>query len=281
MERTNSELPLIEMSAMKATPIHTADCCLPILVPPILFVQDSPVCATGIAFQQQEEQDMLLGRKRDHPSRQNLKQSRRKQPKGRVRFALDSNMEIQRHYQEATICLTNDDLKTSWWSRRELFNIYRAAKKVAADFKQEEAASLEGFKPVFKLCFESSSLRQILESSCSQILVRQREGCRGVERFLHPVLSSYRLMHRKTLLGIQSSLPADATPGAKERLLSAKSMQISKPSKTLAKLLAHGDSVESADMIRRELIEYSSSTRWPLFQQEEYISASVQPIKQY
>jgi hypothetical protein len=58
-------------------------------------------------------------------------------------------------------------------------------------------------------------------------------------------------MHGKTLLELQLSLPADATiTEAKERLLSAKSMQTSKPSKTLAKLLAHGDYVES----RRELV---------------------------
>ena len=194
---------------------------------------------------------LLLARKRRS---QNSKQSRQKQPHRRVQFALDSNMEIQRYYQEATIYLTDDDLKIYWWSRRELCHIYRLAKKVAAEFKKEEAASLKDFKPVFKLCFESSSLRRILESSSSQIIVRQQEGCRGIERFLHPILPSYRHMHGKTLLEIQLSLPANTTTEARERLLSAKSMQISKPSKTLAKLLAHGDSVESADLIRREVI---------------------------
>ena len=235
---------------MQATPIHTTECLSIPLIGLPLPVKDSPVCAMGIAFHQQEEQDsLLLGRKRRS---QTSTQGRQKQPHRRVQFALDSNMEIQRHYQEATICLTDDDLKTYWWSRRELCHIYRHAKKVAAEFKEEEAASLKDFKPVFKLCFESSSLRRILESSCSQIIVRQQEGCRGIERCLHPILSSYRHMHGKTLLEIQLSLPADTTTEAKERLLAVKSMQISKPSKTLAKLLAHGDSVESADLIRRE-----------------------------
>jgi hypothetical protein len=219
-----------------------------VLSPPSLG-HESPACAMGIALEQHEEQDMLLGRKRIlHPS------SRRKHLKSRVQFALDSNMEIQRHYQEATICLTDDDLKTCWWSRRELRHINRDAKEVTTEFKQEEAASLKNFKRVFKLCFDSSSMGQILESSCAQILVHQQEECRGIERFVHPILSSYRHMHRKTLLEIQLSLPADATPEANERLLSSKSMQISKPSRILAKLLAHGDSVESADLIRRELV---------------------------
>lgn len=220
------------------------------LVPsPPSLDHESPACVMGIALEQHEEQDMLLGRKRIlHPS------SRRKHLKSRVQFALDSNMEIQRHYQEATICLTDDDLKTCWWSRRELCHMNRDAKEVTAEFKHEEAASLKDFKRVFKLCLDSSPMGQILESSCSQILVRQQEECRGIERFLHPILSSYRHMHRKTLLEIQLSLPADATPEANERLLSSKSMQISKPSRILAKLLAHGDSVESADLIRRELV---------------------------
>jgi hypothetical protein len=242
---------------MQATSIHLAEC-LSIPLPP-LSVKDSPVSSMELAFQHQQEQDLLFGRKRIHSRRQNSKQSRRKLSKGRVQFALDSNLEIQRNYQEATICLTDDDLKASWWSRRELCHFYRDAQRVAAEFKQQEATSLNDFKPLFMLCFESSSLRQILDSSCSQIMVRQQEGCRGIERFLHPILSRYRQMHSKTLLEIQLRLPADATPEAKERLLSAKSMQISKPSKALAKLLAHGDSVESADLIRRELIEHSHS----------------------
>jgi hypothetical protein len=138
---------------MQATAIHTAECLFILLGLLPLLVKDSPVRTMGIAFQQQEEQDMLLGRKHVRPSRENSKQRRRKQPDLRIQFALDSNMEVQRHYQEATICLTDDDLKTYWWSRRELYHICRDAKKVASEFKTEEAASLKDFKPVFKLCF--------------------------------------------------------------------------------------------------------------------------------
>ena len=220
---------------------------------PTIPKDESPQSVSDIKQQQQIEEAFVLGRV-----------PQRKKAGRNVRFNIESEESNFIVYIEPRLVLTDEDSEKCWWSRQETIAMYRDAKRVAKEFREKESASLNRFNELFQRCNSLMSISDLMEHDSAHILSLQQADCRGLERLVYPIIPGYRTKHVKTLLDIQGKLTTDVTPEARERLLSAKSAHISKPSRTLAKLLAHCDAGEVVYLIRQELRDDFPSQTEPL-----------------
>ena len=167
-----------------------------------------------------------------------------------VRFALASDNSIEADYIEPNISLTDDDRRSQWWTQQEVYEIYEKARSVVSYFREYRTDYMDDFSLLFSKCCKSpKSLRgspQIVDPLCIR-------AARGLERHIHEVLPMYRTKFVSALLDIQSKMTPEMDPELRARILQVKSLQLSKPSRILARHLAEQDSKEVADLIREEL----------------------------
>lgn len=168
----------------------------------------------------------------------------------RVTFEYDANNDdVYKEYIEPNIYLTEEEIEQMWWSRQELYDIYRKARTVTVNFRKHHPDYTSNFGRLFAACAESSGgLREFGIAD----LPAQR-AARGLERHIHAIIPKFRHQFMDCILNIQSNIPPDLPLEVQARLLCAKSCQLSKVSRNLARFLGHHDSVEVADLIREEL----------------------------
>jgi hypothetical protein len=166
----------------------------------------------------------------------------------RVSFEYDAtNDDVYKEYIEPNIYLTDEEMEQMWWSRQELYDIYRKVRTVTAHFRKHHPDYISDFGRLFATCAQSSGgLREFGIAD----LPAQR-AARGLERHIHAIIPKFRNQFMDCILDIQSNSGLDSEVQA--RLLCAKSCQLSKVSRNLARFLGHHDSVEVADLIREEL----------------------------
>jgi hypothetical protein len=178
---------------------------------------------------------------------------RKKKQNNRVSFAVDSDDNIAEQYfivdeqQQDRLSLTREDIAATWLSPMELLQIHRDAIRTAAGYRAKHASdSSQDIDQLFNVSQESS----LIKSDSSQHLKLHdipdqcRQACRGLERQVYTSIRNHIRRHTKTILKVQFKIPADVNSEMKARLLRARSLQLSKPSRILAKFLAHGDVLE-------------------------------------
>ena len=167
-----------------------------------------------------------------------------------VRFALESDNGIKAEYIEPNISLTDDDRRSQWWTQEEVHEIYEKARSVVSYFREYRSDYIDDFSLLFSKCCKSpKSLRgspQVVDPLCIR-------AARGLERHIHDILPKYRTRFVSALLDIQSKMTPEMDSELRARILQVKSLQLSKPSRILARHLAEQDSKEVADLIRKEL----------------------------
>lgn len=168
----------------------------------------------------------------------------------RVSFEYDANNDdVYKEYIEANMCLTDEEIEQMWWSRQELYDIYRKVRTMTIHFRRHHPDYTSDFCRLFATCAESSGgLREYVIAD----LPAQR-AARGLERHIHAIIPKFRNQFMDCILDIQSNMPPGLDLEVQARLLCAKSCQLSKVSRNLARFLGHHDSVEVADLIREEL----------------------------
>jgi hypothetical protein len=168
----------------------------------------------------------------------------------RVIFEYDANNDdLCKEYIEPNISLTDEEMEQMWWSRDELYDIYRKVRTMTIHFRKHHPDYTSDFGRLFATCAHSSGgLREYAITD----LPAQR-AARGLERHIHEIIPKFRNQFMDCILIIQSNIPPGLDLKVQARLLCAKSCQLSKVSRNLARFLGHHDSVEVADMIREEL----------------------------
>jgi hypothetical protein len=168
----------------------------------------------------------------------------------RVTFEYDANNDdVYKEYIEPNICLTDEEMEQMWWSRQELYDIYRKVRTMTIHFRKHHPDYTSDFGRLFTACAQSSGgLREYGIAD----LPAQR-AARGLERHIHEIIPKFRNQFMDCILDIQSNMSPDLDLEVQARLLCAKSCQLSKVSRNLARFLGHHDSVEVADLIREEL----------------------------
>jgi hypothetical protein len=166
-----------------------------------------------------------------------------------VRFDLDANNCVRSDFIEPDIWLTEEDIERLWWMKQEIFQVYEEARAVVTYYRNYRSDYLKDFIELFSMCAKSP--KSLRKSSFGD--PESREAARGLERHIHDILPKYRNKFIATLLDIQDKIPSDMSPDLRDRILCAKSLQLSKPSRALATFIGQQDSSEVAALIREEL----------------------------
>jgi hypothetical protein len=177
----------------------------------------------------------------------------------RVSFEHDrSTNEIYKEYYESHICLTYEEVGRMWWSRDELQIIDREVRVMSSSYRKHRSDYITEFDNLFSESAESCSSRRLREFGLAH--KPNQRPFRGLERLIHGTRSRHSRAYVISILKIQSKIPADIDPELYVKLLCAKSLQLSKPSRNLARFMAYQDYFEVAGIISEELLGSSFAT---------------------
>jgi hypothetical protein len=177
----------------------------------------------------------------------------------RVSFEHDrSTNEIYKEYYESNLCLTYEEVGRMWWSRDELQIINREVRVMSSYYRKHRCDYITDFEHLFSKCAESCSGRRLREFGL--VHKPNQRPFRGLERLIHGTLSRHSSRYVISILKIQSKIPAEIDPELYVKLLCAKSLQLSKPSRNLARFAAYQDYFEVAGIISEELLGSSFAT---------------------
>lgn len=159
------------------------------------------------------------------------------------------NLHLNRIIAAETTPLSEGEIVDCWWTSQEY--------KAAAEQSCNEAVSLiENCDASVQLLLNIISYCN--QSSCDQpddrnnfaLSLSQSGLSRGRESDAVPVIKKLRNKHRDAVLQYVNRIPKHLKPDLRERMLSARSIQFSRPHKILARLLGEADalSVQSQNL---------------------------------
>jgi hypothetical protein len=140
-----------------------------------------------------------------------------------------------------------EDMLPMWWTRSEIETFHKAAKVKARSFLRRSDTFKKTFQAVFQECSRDRTGRNLLESESVQRLLSSATTLRGLESRTIGIIREYRNFHARSVLEVAT------TNQNVDAALRSRSLQTSRPSKTLARILAKQDSIAIAHMIRKEL----------------------------
>ena len=177
----------------------------------------------------------------------------------RVSFEQDrSNSEdYNKENYESNLCLTDEEMGLMWWSRGELEMIYQEVRAMVSYYKKHPSDYTSEFERLFSKCAEFSG-RQLRELGL--VHKPNQRPFRGLERHIHHAIPTHSRGYVKSILKIQSKMPTEYNPRLRVKLLCAKSLQLSKASRNLARFMAYQDYSEVAGIVREELRGSSVAT---------------------
>jgi hypothetical protein len=153
--------------------------------------------------------------------------------------------------------LTEELVQELWFSSKEIQDFQKEAKQQAKDFREQHSDLVQELGTLVRACAKESSLQTLLRSPSAQQIMKSLPGTtvRGLEGHLHAIVGRHRVLHLQGLLAIQKRCPKKYDVEFLEQLLRSISLRTSRASRTLAILLAHGDYLYMATIIRQELGE--------------------------
>jgi hypothetical protein len=147
--------------------------------------------------------------------------------------------------------LTQEDLDILWYSRSEIRQRFHECDTTLKDAKRHCDAYVKEIILLFQQCSKESNIPKLVSTHASILLNPPREDLRGLERQMHKMLSQYRTFHVKSILKVQKKLMTKSE--AQPSMLRSTSISTSRVSRAWAIVLAHGDTLQVAKMIRQEL----------------------------
>jgi hypothetical protein len=135
-------------------------------------------------------------------------------------------------------CLTDEEIENAWWNKKhnaDAIILYR--NQVRACFKNDEN-SVKELAHVVSMCYKSSSDQlEDMETAKSMFPM----DIRGLESEVAPMLKTSRRKHSEGVLQYVHKIPKHLPADLRERMLSARSMQYSRPFKILAHVIGEAD----------------------------------------
>lgn len=255
MDDLNLDLEKLDATESPTSVLDTLSACHIDADPPLRSPETTPV---------RPQRKKTLARKKPSP----------RNPKVSVHFALppttrsrgndendETDNDVSLPYHLPLDIFTDEELESGWWTKEETRLNYKNAKSKSLQFRDSITASTEAelatlsedFNELFRLCNETSSVSKVAAAECNRSISKIPDDCRGLERIIHPLLSSYRAKHVQHLLQIQSKIPAKIDQSNREKILCVKSLQTSKPCRMFAKYLGYRDATHVAEIVRDEL----------------------------
>jgi hypothetical protein len=135
-------------------------------------------------------------------------------------------------------CLTDEEIENAWWNKKhnaDAIILYR--NQVRACFKNDEE-SVKDLAHVVSMCYKSSS-EQLEDMETAKSMLPM--DIRGLESEVAPMLKTSRRKHSEGVLQYVHKIPNHLPADLRERMLSARSMQYSRPFKILAHVIGEAD----------------------------------------
>jgi hypothetical protein len=189
-------------------------------------------------------------RKRPEGSRLYSEKQRKK-----VGFCLDpANGDIRKELVDSTWTL--ETITPLWWSRDEIRQMVRRNQQALDKLKDDNQSYIQSIVGLFQQCAAKSNAQDLVDANHKFLLNPPREDIRGLERRMHKMLSRYRAFHVRGLLKIQRDVIEKDLRESSLRSLSTKTSRVSR---VMAQMLAFGDAIQVASMIRQELTMVQSA----------------------
>jgi hypothetical protein len=173
------------------------------------------------------------------------------------------NQEV-RFSDQVSVVIGNSNLTEAlvqelWFSRQEIQGFHKEAKQQAKDFRGKHSELVQELGTLVRTFTKVSSLspQALFRSPGAEQIMKSWPDttARGLEGHLHAIFGRYRVLHRQGLLRIQKCCPKKHDATFLEQLLRSRSQYTSRASRAFARLLAHGDALHMAAIIRQELRE--------------------------
>jgi hypothetical protein len=131
--------------------------------------------------------------------------------------------------------LTEEEIETSWWSHEEFSASLQKFHVSIQRFYDTQKDSVENLNYVVSLCNQASSDTSLEDAPAAKFLLVPE--CRGMEAEFTPALKSSRRRHSAIVLEHLQKIPSHFPEDLRQRMLSARSMQLSRPHKVFARVL--------------------------------------------
>ena len=149
--------------------------------------------------------------------------------KKEVRFNTAENQVILPSHR-----ITEEEIENSWWSHKEYtasLQNFRVGIQRLYDTQQD---SVNKLNHVVSLCNQASSDTSLEDPTARFLIVPE---CHGMEADLTPAFKCSRKRHSAVVLQHLQNIPSHFPEDLRQRMLSARSMQLSRPHKVFARVL--------------------------------------------
>jgi hypothetical protein len=154
-------------------------------------------------------------------------------PSRKIRFDLCRNQT----FPAESHCLIDDEIRAAWWTSRDCENATMVYTQQVINCLSDHPDAVEDLQHVISLCNQSSSDTLEDKDAHSQIPLLAR----GMEADVAPVLKTSRRKHANAVMDYAAKIPKQLPSDLRDRMLSARSLQYSRPHKILAHVLGQAD----------------------------------------
>jgi hypothetical protein len=154
-------------------------------------------------------------------------------PSRNIRFDLSRNQT----FPAASHCLTDDEIRAAWWTPRDCENATMVYMQQVIECRLDHPDAVEDLQHVISLCNQSSSDTLEDKDAHTQIPLLAR----GMESDVAPLLKTLRRKHANAVMDYIGKIPKQLPSDLRDRMLSARSLQYSRPHKILAHVLGQAD----------------------------------------
>jgi hypothetical protein len=175
--------------------------------------------------------------------------TRRRRRSRVVRFETDENDEIIPQYRLFRVSRSVRDERL-WWTADEV-EMMRQGTIVVINSYKENVDYIREFYNVFTLCAQSTWDEGYPDDLPEDVLRSAQTSARGLEIQILSILDRYRAKYVESILLTQDTLAGDRQmdPETRATALSARSMQISRTGRILARVLGDADAAQVIDDI--------------------------------
>jgi hypothetical protein len=130
--------------------------------------------------------------------------------------------------------LTGEEIGNSWWSHKEISASVQKFHVGIKRFYNTQKGTVKKLNYVASLCNQASSDTSLEDATARFLVVSE---CLGMEGDLTAELMSSRARHSAIVLEHLQKIPSHFPEDLRQRMLSARSMQLSRPHKVFARVL--------------------------------------------
>jgi hypothetical protein len=134
--------------------------------------------------------------------------------------------------------LTEEEIEKSWWSHEEYSASLQKFRVSIQRFYDTQKDSVKQLNHLVSLCNQASSDTSLEDATARFLIVSE---CRGMEADLAPALKSSRRRHAAIVLEHLQKIPSRFPEDLRQRMLSARSRQLSRTHKVFARVLGDAD----------------------------------------